>query len=98
MPISKANLTIKVIEYLNKKGYTKTEATLRAESANHDAEGRPVLPKSEDIGGPKHKQGFGNVNQLTLDTITEGDCIELLQLWIEDRALDTYKASNQQGS
>ena len=48
-----------VIEYLSKKGYSKTEATLRAESASQDAEGRPLPPKTEDIGGVKYRQGFG---------------------------------------
>ena len=48
-----------VIEYLSKKGYSKTEATLRAESASQDAEGRPLPSKTEDIGGIKYRQGFG---------------------------------------
>ena len=56
-----ANTTLQVIEYLSKKGYTKTEATLRAESANHDVEGRPITSKTEDIGGVKYRQGFGEL-------------------------------------
>ena len=53
------NLLPKVIEYLSKKGYTKTEATLRAESAAQEADGRPLSTNSEDLGGAKYRQGFG---------------------------------------
>ena len=52
-------LVAQVIEYLNKKGYSKTEATLRAESANQDADGRPIPARTDDISGSKYRQGFG---------------------------------------
>lgn len=48
-----------MIEYLSKKGYTKTEATLRAESANQDADGKPIFPRNEDFGGSKYRLGYG---------------------------------------
>ena len=48
-----------VIEYLSKKGYTKTEATLRAESASQEAESKPMVLKNEDLGGDKYRLGYG---------------------------------------
>lgn len=47
-----------VLEYLSKKGYTKTEAMLRRESANHDQEGRPIISRAEDAGGEKYLRAF----------------------------------------
>ncbi|KAK6537866.1 Transcription initiation factor TFIID subunit 5 [Orbilia ellipsospora] len=44
---SSQNLNNIVIEYLSKKGYVKTEATLRAEMASVDSEGRPIRPKED---------------------------------------------------
>jgi transcription initiation factor TFIID subunit 5 len=41
-----------------KKGYTRTEQTLRMESANVDRDGRPVFDRAEDFGGGKYRQGF----------------------------------------
>jgi hypothetical protein len=43
-----------VIEYLNKKGYTRTEAMLRTESAHQDNEVRPIQGRAEDGGGAKY--------------------------------------------
>ena len=48
-----------VIEYLSKKGYSRTEAMLRMESANTDREGRPVIQRVEDLGGDKYFKSFG---------------------------------------
>jgi transcription initiation factor TFIID subunit 5 len=48
-----------VIEYLSKKGYSRTEAMLRMESANTDREGRPVIQRVEDLGGDKYFKAFG---------------------------------------
>ena len=48
----------KVIEYLSKKGYSKTEAMLRRESETTDREGRPLITRAEDLGGDKYKSGF----------------------------------------
>lgn len=54
-----ANFDFKVIEYLSKKGYTKTESMLRMESANQDADGRPINTGSDDAGGPQYIRAFG---------------------------------------
>ncbi|KAK6536977.1 Transcription initiation factor TFIID subunit 5 [Arthrobotrys megalospora] len=44
---SQQNLNNIVIEYLNKKGYNKTEAMLRQEMASIDAAGNPIRPKED---------------------------------------------------
>lgn len=48
----------KVIEYLVKKGYNKTEQTLRQESANVDKDGRPIHNRVEELGNIKYTKGF----------------------------------------
>lgn len=47
-----------MIEYLNKKGYARTEATLRQEAANVDSQGRVIQPRAEDKGGKKYVIAF----------------------------------------
>ncbi|OMP85884.1 Transcription initiation factor TFIID subunit 5 [Diplodia seriata] len=47
-----------VLEYLNKKGYNRTEAMLRKESANQDADGRPIVTRAEDRGGGQYEKAF----------------------------------------
>ena len=54
-----------VIEYLSKKGYSKTEYMLRQESANQDVEGRPISTKAEESGGAKYGKSFGDYHSLT---------------------------------
>ncbi len=54
-----ANTKRQVIEYLCKKGYTRTEAMLRLESANQDAEGKPIHARAEDAGGAKYGKALG---------------------------------------
>ena len=54
-----------VIEYLSKKGYSKTESMLRQESANQDVEGRPINTKAEETGGAKYGKAFGECYVLT---------------------------------
>lgn len=49
---------MQVLEYLNKKGYAKTEAMLRRESAHQDPEGRPVFTKIEEEGGRKYFRSY----------------------------------------
>ena len=49
---------LQVIDYLAKKGYSRTEAMLRMESANQEIDGRPLPPLGED-GRPKYRIGFG---------------------------------------
>lgn len=53
-----ADTPIKVIDYLAKKGYSRTEAMLRMESANQEIDGRPLPPLGEDAR-PKYRMGFG---------------------------------------
>ena len=53
-----------VIEYLNKKGYVRTEATLRSEGANQDAEGNIVHARLEDRGGIKYRISLGRLTDI----------------------------------
>lgn len=53
-----SSMSLQVIDYLAKKGYSRTEAMLRMESANQEIDGRPLPPLGEDAR-PKFKQGFG---------------------------------------
>jgi hypothetical protein len=48
----------KVIEYLLKKGYNRTEQTLRQESAHLDKDGRPIHNRIEELGNVKYTKGF----------------------------------------
>ena len=48
----------KVIEYLVKKGYNRTEQMLRQESANLDKDGRPIPDRAEDFGNGKYSRAF----------------------------------------
>lgn len=52
------SLVPQVLEYLSKKGYNQTEATLRKESANADSNGNPVRQSVEDLGGKKYARAF----------------------------------------
>lgn len=54
-----ADIVPKVIEYLSKKGYSRTEAMLRIESANQDVESRPINARAEETGGVKYIRAFG---------------------------------------
>lgn len=49
---------MQVLEYLSKKGYNRTEATLRKESANQDAQGRPIVKRAEQEEGQKYDRAF----------------------------------------
>ena len=49
----------KVIEYLSKKGYNRTEAMLRLESASQDVDGKPISTRIEDGGGIKYGKALG---------------------------------------
>ncbi|OJI96314.1 hypothetical protein ASPVEDRAFT_35689 [Aspergillus versicolor CBS 583.65] len=55
--MSQQNLNQIVIDYLAKKGYSRTEAMLRMESANQEIDGRPLPPLGEDAR-PKYRIGF----------------------------------------
>ncbi|RAO69392.1 uncharacterized protein BHQ10_005404 [Talaromyces amestolkiae] len=56
-PVSQQNLNQIVIDYLAKKGYTRTEAMLRMESASQDIDGRS-LPQLNENQRPKYRNGF----------------------------------------
>ena len=60
-----ADVISQVIEYLSKKGYSKTESMLRQESANQDVEGRPINTKAEETGGAKYGKAFGKCHVLS---------------------------------
>lgn len=52
------NVEPQVLEYLAKKGYNRTEAMLRKESAHQDAEGRPLITRAEDAGGDMYERAY----------------------------------------
>ncbi|KAM5432707.1 Transcription initiation factor TFIID subunit 5 [Microsporum ferrugineum] len=56
-PVSQQDLNQIVIDYLAKKGYNRTEAIFRMESANQELDGRPVLPVASDTH-PKFRAAF----------------------------------------
>ena len=51
---------IQVIDYLNKKGYTRTEAVLRAESANQEIP-KEVDLRPQTVGPPKYLQAYARL-------------------------------------
>jgi transcription initiation factor TFIID subunit 5 len=53
-----ANVKQKVLEYLVKKGYNRTEQMLRQESAHLDKDGRPIHNRVEELGNIKYARGF----------------------------------------
>ena len=53
-----SNLGVKVIEYLVKKGYNRTEQMLRQESSNLDKDGKPIPERVEDLGTQKWTKAF----------------------------------------
>lgn len=55
-----------VIEYLSKKGYQKTEAMLRMESAHTDAEGRPIITRIEDNPDKMYEDAYSTYLTSTL--------------------------------
>ena len=54
-----ANLIPQVIEYLSKKGYTKTEAMLRAESAVQDVESTSLGTRMAGSDSTRYMRGLG---------------------------------------
>lgn len=56
-----------VLEYLNKKGYSKTEATLRREVADRDH--GPVSRKVQEKGPDKYAESYGTTDQEPLPYI-----------------------------
>jgi hypothetical protein len=58
-----------VIDYLAKKGYTRTEAMLRMESASQEIDGRSLPQLNENLR-PKYRNGFGMFVQAIYNYIT----------------------------
>jgi transcription initiation factor TFIID subunit 5 len=80
LPFTRADIDKKVIEYLVKKGYNRTEQTLRQESAHLDKDGRPIHSRIEELGNIKYSRGYkllSNWIDQNLDVYKES-CI----LWI----------------
>lgn len=61
-----------VIEYLNKKGYNKTEAMLRQEMSTVDAQGRAMIRRMEDRGGHRY---FGAFSKDPRETKATAKCL-----------------------
>jgi len=61
---------MQVLEYLNKKGYNRTEAMLRKESARLDQEGRPISSRAEDSGGDMYTIAFNLISRW-IDTVLD---------------------------
>ncbi|EON65131.1 hypothetical protein W97_04368 [Coniosporium apollinis CBS 100218] len=66
---SQQNLNQIVLEYLSKKGYNRTEAMLRRESAHQDAEGRPIISSIEESGGDRYRRAFEILRQWIDDNL-----------------------------
>ncbi|SMR63810.1 unnamed protein product [Zymoseptoria tritici ST99CH_3D1] len=64
------NLNQIVLEYLNKKGYARTEAMLRRESANTDPSGAPVPTSIDEMGGKKYGRAF-DLTQNWIDNVLD---------------------------
>ncbi len=56
--ISEADLYLEVLEYLAKKGYSRTEAMLRKESAHTDPNGNLITSRVEETGGKMYRTSF----------------------------------------
>lgn len=85
-------LCLKVIEYLSKKGYSRTEAMLRRESAAQDA-GQMHSSRTEDKGGKMFFDGFcwcPTFARCTRKVWLTYQLAVMLKTWVED-ALEVYK-------
>ena len=68
-----------VLEYLAKKGYSRTESMLRKESAFQDAEGRPIVRRAEDAGGDMYFRAYDLILRWT-DNVLDIYKVELKKL------------------
>lgn len=59
-------LSPKVIDYLSKKGYSRTEAMLRVESSSIDRNGRPIHQTSEEANPERYFKGFGKAYNICI--------------------------------
>ena len=64
------NVDAQVLEYLSKKGYSRTEAMLRKESAHTDVNGQPIISKFEDNGGRMYSKAY-TVLQIWIDNVLD---------------------------
>jgi transcription initiation factor TFIID subunit 5 len=78
-----ADLVPQVIEYLVKKGYVKTEQTLRQESSKVDRDGRPMVDRAEDTG----TEQYGKAYRLLSDWIKGGLDIYKASIFFHNRDL-----------
>ena len=72
IPYEPANLPCsspQVIDYLAKKGYTRTEAMLRAESANQEVAGSLSTPPAAHTGPPKYREAYEALRIWIEDTL-----------------------------
>ncbi|KAI9699853.1 MAG: Transcription initiation factor TFIID subunit 5 [Bogoriella megaspora] len=69
-----------VLEYLHKKGYSKTEAMLRRESTYQDPEGRPIFHSLTDQGGSKYFRSYDLIKEWILTDNLEVYKTELKRL------------------
>ncbi|KAI5305966.1 hypothetical protein KEM56_002720 [Ascosphaera pollenicola] len=60
-PMSQQNLNQIVIDYLAKKGYNRTEAMLRMESASQELDGRSSVPPLSEEARPKFALAFAKL-------------------------------------
>ena len=51
-------LIIKVLEYLNKKGFSRSEWMLRKETGDPAAESSPIALKNQEMGGENCAKAF----------------------------------------
>ena len=58
-------MSLQVMEYLAKKGYTKTESMLRLESST-DRDGRPLFTKADAEPHVRYTRGFGESHLFSL--------------------------------
>lgn len=78
-----------VLEYLNKKGYSKTEATLRREVADRDT--GPVARKTQDKGWERYPESYGTLSLADLTKLSlTTETVALLQNYIDD-SLEVYR-------
>ena len=80
-------LNEKVLDYLIKRGYYRTEAMLRTETANLDAEGRPIFTRQEETGGGKYGRSFGTLHLCSILSPILIISTGLLKVWIEENLI-----------
>lgn len=87
---SQADLNRIVLEYLNKKGYHKTETMLRVESAQ-TASSQVPTPNPQHSGYPKPTTGGSQITTMTEDDPESyARAYAMLRSWVQN-SLDTYR-------